>query len=84
MKHIESEKAVSGELITGLFISSNPGVHSEELQIRLVSNKAKDNLVDMRVWLDTIGLGGWNNQRGISNNKAPADWCRGFIMITMR
>jgi hypothetical protein len=54
MRHIESEKA-TGELITGLCILDNPNVHSEELQVRLVTpKKAGDKKVDMRVWIDSI------------------------------
>ena len=54
MKHIELDNS-TGELVTGLFLTENPGVHSEELQIRLISDKAGNKKkVDFRIWIDSI------------------------------
>ena len=54
MKHIETDNS-TGELVAGLFLTENPNVHSEELQVRLVSDKAGNKKkVEFRVWIDSI------------------------------
>jgi len=54
MKHIEADNS-TGELVVGLFLTENPNVHSEELQVRLVNDKAGNKKkVEFRIWIDSI------------------------------